>query len=328
MSIHAFTTRRRLIAAIGSAAAMAPFGVLAQGLSKRPVRIIVPFTPAAGPDIVARMLAPKLQARWDQPVIVENKPGASGTIGADFVAKSPPDGHTLMVGPASALTAPLLYAKLPYDVIKDLTPITSIGSTSLALVVNKDVPVNNVKEFIAYVKARPGKLNYGSPGNGTHHHLCMELLKLQTGIDIVHIPYKGSAGAENDLIAGTIPAMFLPIHVALPKLKAGQIKLLGSTLRERHPLFPDIPSLHEQGITGYDVDLWLGVWGPANMPADLVLKINTDLRAIVATPEMRDQLASQGLIPNTNTPEQFARMVRDDHARWAKVVREAGIKAD
>ena len=144
----------------------------------------------------------------------------------------------------------------------------------------------------------------------------------------MHIPYKGSAGAENDLVAGTIPAMFLPIHVALPKLKAGQIKLLGSTLRERHPLFPDIPSLNEQGITGYDVDLWLGVWGPANMPADLVLKINTDLRAIVATPEMRDQLASQGLIPNTNTPEQFAKMVRDDHARWAKVVRDAGIKAD
>ncbi|MCX7151099.1 MAG: tripartite tricarboxylate transporter substrate-binding protein, partial [Proteobacteria bacterium] len=189
MSIHAFTTRRRLIAAMGSAAAMAPFGVMGQGLSKRPVRLIVPFTPAAGPDIVARILAPKLQARWDQTVIVENKPGASGTIGADFVAKSAPDGHTLMVGPASALTAPLLYAKLPYDVIKDLTPISCIGSTSLALAVNKDVPVNNVKEFVAYFKARPGNLYYGSPGNGNHHLFCMELIKLHAVIDIVHIPY-------------------------------------------------------------------------------------------------------------------------------------------
>ena len=328
MTRHPDIIRRRLIAAVGYAAALAPFGAAAQGLSKRPIRFIVPFTPAAGPDIVARILAPKLQARWDQTVIVENKPGASGTIGADFVAKAVPDGHTIMVGPASAITAPLLYAKLPYDVIKDLTPITNIGSTSLALAVHKDVPVNNVQEFIAYAKARPGKLNYGSPGNGTHHHLCMELLKLQAGIDIVHIPYKGSAGAENDLIAGIIPAMFLPIHVALPKLKAGQIKLLGSTLRERHPLFRDIPSLHEQGVTGYDVDLWLGVWGPANMPADVLAKINAELRAIVAMPETRDQLASQGLVSNTGTPEQFAKLVKDDYERWAKVVRDAGIKAD
>ncbi len=320
--------RRRLIVAMGAGAVVSPFGAIAQGLSARPIRFIVPFTPAAGPDIVARILAPKLQARWGQTVIVENKPGASGTIGADFVAKSAPDGHTIMVGPASALTAPLLYAKLPYDVIKDLTPITNIGSTSLGLAVHKDVPANNVQEFIAYAKARPGKLNYGSPGNGTHHHLCMELLKLQSGIDIVHIPYKGSAGAENDLIAGTIPAMFLPIHVALPKLKAGQIKLLGSTLRERHPLFREIPSLHEQGVTGYDVDLWLGVWGPANMPADVLAKVNAELRAIVALPEIRDQLAGQGLVPNTSTPEQFSKIVKDDHARWAKVVRDAGIKAD
>ena len=188
--------RRRLIAAMGAGAVVSPFGAIAQGLSARPIRFIVPFTPAAGPDIVARILAPKLQARWGQTVIVENKPGASGTIGADFVAKSAPDGHTIMVGPASALTAPLLYAKLPYDVIKDLTPITNIGSTSLGLAVHKDVPANNVQEFIAYAKARPGKLNYGSPGNGTHHHLCMELLKLQSGIDIVHVPYKGSAGAD------------------------------------------------------------------------------------------------------------------------------------
>jgi len=213
-------------------------------------------------------------------------------------------------------------------VIKDLQPITNIGSTSLALVVHKAFPPSTVQEFIAYVKARPGQLNYGSPGNGTHHHMCMELFKLQTGLDIVHVPYKGSAGAENDLIAGTIPMMFLPIHVALPKIKAGQIKVLGSTLKARHPLFPDIPSLHEQGVTNYDVDLWIGVWAPAGISAKLLDKYNTDIRAIVAQPDMREQLAGQGLVPNTMTPEEFSKLVKDDYEKWGRVMREAKIKAD
>ena len=323
-----FDSRRRFLSALAAVAAAAPFGVTAQGLSKRPIRVVVPFTPAAGPDIVARLLAPKLQARWDQPFVVENKPGASGTIGAEFVAKAPADGHTIMVGPASALTAPHLYSKLNYDVIKDLQPITNIGSTSLALVVHKDFPANTLREFIAYVKARPGQLNYGSPGNGTHHHMCMELFKLQMGLDIVHIPYKGSSGAENDLIAGTIPMMFLPIHVALPKIRAGQIKVLGSTLRERHPLFPDILSLHEQGVTNYDVDLWVGVWAPAGISAEILAKYNSELRAIVAQPDMREQLARQGLVPNTMTVEAFTKLVKDDYDKWGRVMREANIKAD
>jgi len=321
-------SRRRVLAALAALAAAAPFGALAQGISKRPVRIIVPFTPAAGPDILARLLAPRLQARWDQPFFVENRPGASGTIGTEVVVKSPPDGHTIMVGPASILTAPHLYPKISYDVVKDLTAVTNVGSTSLALVVHKSVPVGTAQEFIAWVKSQPGKLNYGSPGNGTHHHLCMELLKLQAGLDIVHVPYKGSAPAENDLIAGVIPTMFLPVHVALPKIKAGQIKVLGESLKERHPLFPDIPSLHEQGVTGYDVDLWLGVWAPPGLPADILAKYNTDIRAIVAEPEMREQLARQGLVPNTGTPEQFAKLVKEDFEKWGKVIRDAKIKAD
>ena len=321
-------SRRRVLAALAAAAAAAPFAALAQGLSKRPVRIIVPFTPAAGPDIVARLLAPRLQERWNQPFFVENRPGASGTIGTEVVVKAPPDGHTIMVGPASIVTAPHLYPKISYDVVKDLTAVTNIGSTSLALVVHKSAPVGTLREFIAWVKSQPGKLNYGSPGNGTHHHLCMELLKLQAGLDIVHVPYKGSASAENDLIAGVIPMMFLPIHVALPKIKAGQIKVLGESLKGRHPLFPDIPSLHEQGVTGYDVDLWLGVWAPPGLPADILARYNSDIRAIVAQPDMREQLAGQGLVPNTGTPEQFAKQVKEDFEKWGRVIREAGIKAD
>src|SRR5258706_329453 len=166
-----------------------------------------------------------------------------------------------------------------------------------------------------------------APGNGTHHHFCMELLKLQAGLDIVHVPYKGSAPAENDLIAGVIPTMFLPVHVALPKIKAGQIKVLGESLKERHPLFPDIPSLHEQGVTGYDVDLWIGVWAPPGLPADLLAKYNSEIPGIVAQPEIRDQLASQGLVPNTGTPEQFAKLVEEDFEKWGKVIRDPKIKA-
>ena len=321
-------SRRRVLAALAAAAAAAPFAALAQGLSKRPVRIIVPFTPSAGPDIVARLLAPRLQERWDQPFFVENRPGASGTIGTEAVVKAPPDGHTIMVGPASIVTAPHLYPKISYDVLKDLTAVTNIGSTSLALAVHKSAPVGTLREFIAWVKSQPGKLNYGSPGNGTHHHLCMELLKLQAGLDIVHVPYKGSAPAENDLIAGVIPMMFLPIHVALPKIKAGQIKVLGESLKGRHPLFPDIPSLHEQGVTGYDVDLWLGVWAPPGLPADILARYNSEIRAIVARLDMREQLAGQGLVPNAGTPEQFAKLVKEDFEKWGRVIRDAKIKAD
>jgi len=321
-------SRRRFLGALAAAVAVAPFGAAAQGLSKRPVRVIVPFTPAAGPDIVARLLAPRLQARWDQPFVVENRPGASGTIGAEVAAKSAPDGHTIMVGAASAVTAPHLYSKLGYNIIRDFAPITNIGSTSLALVVHKSLPVNTAPEFIRFVKARPGQLNYGSPGNGTHHHFCMELLKLNAGLTMVHVPYKGSAGATNDLIAGHIPTMFVPIHIALPMWKAGQVKVLAQSLRGRHPLFPEIPPLHEQGVPGYDVDLWLGVWAPAGISAEVLAKYNTDIRAIVAQPDMREQLASQGLVPNTMTPEVFAKLVKDEYDKWGKVIRDAKITAD
>jgi tripartite-type tricarboxylate transporter receptor subunit TctC len=325
------TFSRRSVLKIGStlpaSMGLLSMGAMAQSL-KGTVKLIVPFTAGSGPDIVSRILSPKLTTLWDTSVIVENKAGASGTIGADLVAKSPADGHTLMVGPASSITGPHLYAKLPFDIIKDLQPITNVGTTSLVLAVHKNFPTNTLQEFIAYVKARPGQINYGSPGNGTHHHLCMELLKIQTGLNLVHIPYKGSAGAENDLIAGIIPAMFLPIHVALAKMRAGQIKVLGSSLKERHPLFKEIPSLHEQGVTGYDVDLWLGVWGPAGMPAPLLNKLNSDIRTIVAQSETTEKLNAQGLIANTSSPEQFSKLVKEDWERWGRVIKEAKITAD
>jgi tripartite-type tricarboxylate transporter receptor subunit TctC len=320
-------SRRRLLAGLAAAAAL-PRTVLAQGLSSRPVRVMVPYTPGTGIDFIARVLSPKLAERWNQPFVVENRPGASGSIGGEIVAKAAPDGHTIMVNVATMFAVPHLLPNLPYDVLKSYTPVTSVAFTGLALTVNRSVPVATTEEFIAYVRARPGQLNYGSPGNGTHHHLCMELFKQQTGLDIVHVPYKGLSGALTDLLGGQINAMFLPVHTALGPTRAGQIKLLGVSLANRHPLFPEFPSLAEQGVTGFDVDLWFGVWGPANLPPDVLAKYNREIRDIVAQPDVRDALSKQGLSPRTGTSEELYALGKAETEKWARVVREAKIKAD
>jgi tripartite-type tricarboxylate transporter receptor subunit TctC len=322
--------RRRVVlgGAAGVALGVAAGRAAAQGFVKRPVRIIVAQTPATGPDIIARLLAPQLQERFDTPFIVENHPGASGAIGAGMVAHAAPDGQTIMVNVATMFIYPHLLAKLNFDVVDSFQPITHVASTSLALAVNPSMPVNDLHEFIAYVKARPGQLHYGSPGNGTHHHLCMELLKLQAGLDIVHVPYKDSGGATGDLLSGQIPMMFLPIHVALPMQRAGKIKLLGESLRERHPLFPDLPSIAEQGLPDFDVDLWFGVWGPMGLSQETTTRYNSELRAIIGEPSMREKFAQQGLVPKTSTPEELHQISVAEFEKWGRVVREAKITAD
>jgi len=322
--------RRRLIGAAVSGIVIGglPGWVGAQGLSKRTIRFIVAQTAGTTPDVIARMLAPKLQERWDQPFIVENKGGASGAIGMEAVAKAPPDGHTMNVNVATTLTLPYFYRNLPFDVLKSFQPIIFVGSNNFALAVHSSIPVNNLKEFIAYAKARPGELHYGSPGNGTHHHLCGELLKLSAGLDLVHVPYKASAGATNDLLGGQVKVMFLPIHQALSFQNGGRVKVLGGTRRERHPLFPDLPSLHELGVEGFDVDPWYGVWGPAGLPAEIVSKYNTALREILSQPDMREALARQGLVTRPGSPEDLMETAVKEHALWGRVVREAKITPD
>lgn len=322
--------RRRLVtaAAAGIALCSLPCWVRAQGLSKRPVRFILAQTAGTTPDVIARLLAPKLQERWDQPFVVENRGGASGAIGMEAVAKASPDGHTMIVNVATTLTLPYFYRNLPFDVLKSFQPIIFVGSNNFALTVHSSLPVNNLKEFIAYAKARPGQLHYGSPGNGTHHHLCGELLKLSAGLDLVHVPYKGSAGATNDLLGGQIQVMFLPIHQALSFQSGGRVKVLGGTRRERHPLFPDLPSLHELGLEGFDVDPWYAVWGPAGLPADIVAKYNATLREILSQPDMRDALAKQGLITRPGSPEDLMEIAVKEQELWARVVREAKITPD
>jgi len=320
--------RRRLIVGSAACAVAGPLRAIAQGISKRPVRIIVPQSPGTTPDSIARLLAPKLQERWGQSFVVENRFGASGAIGMESVAKAAPDGHTIMVNVATTLTMPLFNADLPFDVLKSFQPISLVGSNNFALVVHSSMPVNNAQEFIAYVGARPGQLNYGSPGVGTFHHLCMELLKLSAGLHIVHVPYKGSSGAFTDLVGGHIAAMFMPIHIAVPLHKEGKIKILGASLGTGDPLYPDIPSLFDQGMRGIDLDVWYAVWGPAGMSADVVVKYNTELHDIISRPDMREALAKLGLITKPSSPGELARVAKAEVDRWTMVIRKTKNTAE
>ena len=317
--------RRNFVAGAAAGALGIAFGAHAQGMSKRPVRIILAQTPGTTPDVIARTLAPRLQARWDQIFIVENRPGASGAIGMEAVTKATPDGHTIMVNVATTLTLPYFFPKLPFDVLKSFTPITYIASGNFALTVHQALPVNSVQEFVAYVKARPGQLNYGSPGFGTHHHLCMELLKYSAGLDIVHVPYKGSAGATTDLLGGQIPAMFVPIHQALAFQKDGKVRVLGGSKRERLALFPEIPSIAEQGVRDFDVDPWFALWGPPGLPSDIVARYNTEVRDILNQPELRENFARQGLVAKPGTPAELTQIAKAEHEMWGRLIRAAKI---
>lgn len=317
-------------AGAGMAMAAMPFGARhaqAQGISSRPVRIIVAQTAGTTPDLLARTVAPRLQARWNQPFVVENRVGASGAIGMEALTKSPPDGHTISINVSNTLTIALFY-KVSFDVLTDFTPITMLGSTLFALVIHSSVPANNVREFIAWAKSRGAQVNYGSPGNGTYHHVVMELFKLQTGLQMTHIPYKGSAQAFTDLMGGRISAMFLPMGVALNMTKDGKLRMLGGSTSERSPLTPDIPSLHETGVPGFDAGVWFAAWGPPGLPADIVNKYNAEFHAILAEPEVRDALARQGVSVRVSTPEELGRINKAEYESLSRLVRTANIKGD
>ena len=304
-----------------------PFAAWAQGISSRPVRFILGQTAATTPDLIARTLAPRMQAKWHQPFIVENRGGAGGAIGLDAVAKAPPDGHTLTVNVNSTLTLPLFF-KIDFDVLTSFTPITLLAQNIFVLVVHPAVPAKNFAEFAEWAKREGGNANYGSPGNGTHHHLIMESLKLRTGLQLTHIPYKGSAPAFTDLMGGQIATMFVPMGTALNLGAGGKIRTIGGSARERSPLAPQIPSLHEQGVKDFDFIAWYSAWGPAGMPPDIVMKYNTALHEVLAEPEVRDMLAKYGASVRTSTPQELDRLNRDDYAVLVKLVKDAKIKGD
>ena len=296
----------------------------------RPITLVVPYTPGSGIDILARVIAPKLNRKWGQPVVVDNKPGASGIIGADAVAKAAPNGYTLMVTVNSFTMVPSLYRNMPYDPIADFTPVAKIALASYAFAINPAaLPVRDFPEFIAAAKAKPGALNYGSAGNGTAFHLAMELMKQHLGLQIVHVPYKGLSGAMTDLLGGQVQMMFGTVQGLLPSQKAGKLKFLAVTGLARSPFAPDAPTFRELGFDFMDdIDGWYAVMGPARLPRDIVAKLNAELRAIMHMADVRQQLVSQGLVPVTSTPEELAALIKADLPRWAKVVAEAKISAD
>jgi len=312
------------------AGAGAPVPVHAQDVyPSRPIKLIVPFTPGTGIDILARTLGQRIGDDWKTSVVVDNRAGASGNIGTEAVAKAAPDGYTLLTTASTIVQNRALFKAIPYDPVNDFAPIAPLAVGRLALVTNPSVPAKSTADLIAYAKANPGKLNYGSPGNGTPHHLAMEVFKSATGINVVHVPYKGTAGAVQDLLGGQINVMFLPVHVALPLVEAGKLNMLAAGGAQRSSATPNVPSLAEAaGVRDVDTDIWYGLYGPAQTPRDIVAKLNAEVNRLLKDPAMIETLTKQGLQPTGGSPDDLAKLTRSDLDRWVSVIREAKIQPD
>ena len=293
------------------------------------VKLVIPFPPGGPLDIVGRAIAQKLTEAWGQSVVVDNRPGAGGNIGADLVAKSAPDGYTILMGALSTHAVnPSLYAKRPYDAVADFAPITLVAVTPNVLVVNAALPVNSAKEFIAYAKANSGKLAFGSGSNGSAGHLAGELFKVDTGTDITHVPYKGGAPATQALLAGDTQFMFDNLANAMPQVKAGKLRALAVTTAERSKLAPELPTMAEAGLPGFDISTWFGLFAPAGTPKDIIVKWNVEVGKILSSPDMREKLIAQGAEPSPDTPEQFAAFVKSEIPKYAKIIKASGAKVD
>ena len=302
---------------------------LAQTYPTKAVRMVVPFAAGAGSnDIMARLIAQKLSDSLGQQFVVDNRPGASGIIGTDIVAKAQPDGYTVLMMSLTFTVNPSLFSKLPYDTVKDFTPVTLVASAPLMLVVHPSLPAKSVAEFIAYAKANPGRLNFGSGGPGTTPHLAGEMLKTMAGIEVTHIPYKGGAPALADLIGGQIQFMCENIPGTLPFAKAGKLRALAVTDLRRSPLLPDLPTLDETGLKGYQIVGWNGVFMPAGTPQAIVNKLHAEVVKALALPDVRERLATMGADGVGNTPQQFAAFIKAEIPKWARVVKDAGIKVE
>jgi tripartite-type tricarboxylate transporter receptor subunit TctC len=292
----------------------------------KPIRIIVAYTPAGTTDILARELGRKFTEAWSQPVIVDNRPGANGNIGTEFASKQAADGHTLLMGTAGTHGVnPGLYPKLPYDAVKDFAPISLVAIVPNIVVVHNSLPVKNVKELVAYAKANPGKLVHGSPGIGSTGHLSAELFKLMTATNMVHVAYKGSAPTLQDLMGGQIQVVIDNIPPYLPQVKAGKIRALAVTPAKRSPAAPQLPTVEEAGVKGYDASSWFALFAPAGTPEDIVAKLSAETQRILALADVRERLLGLGAQPAGSSPEELARFVQDEMAKWAKVIRSANV---
>ncbi len=309
-----------LLLALWTAAAVA------QGFPNKPVKIIVPFTAGSATDILGRTIAQKLTETWGQPVVVENRPGAGGTIGAGVVAHSPADGYTLLVHSAAQAVNPAIYPTLPYDTVKDFVEVATIGGQPNVLVVAPAAGYKSVADLIADAKKRPGALNFGSAGTGSGTHINGEKFKLAAGIDVVHIPYKGTPEAITDTMTGRVTYFFSPISAALPNIKEGKLVALGVSTAKRSSALPNVPTIAESGLPGFDYNLWIGMYAPAGTPPEIVDKINADVAKVLATPDMKERLAALGAEPLVMSPAEFRKFMRDEMDDSAKVVKAANIK--
>ena len=321
----------------GVVAALAGGGLAALGWPRafgqavwpsRPVHIVVPYTPGTGMDILARTLGPHLSTAWGQPIIVDNRPGASGNLGAGQVAKAAPDGQTLLMGVNTLIINPALYKNMSYDPLKDLAPIGLCATGSFLLVASSAANIHSVDQLVKMARARPGSLDYASPGIATPHHMAMELFKLQARVSITHIPFSGTTGAVTALLGGDVPLMFLPVHVALAQMKTGRLVVLAAAGAHRSALAPEVPTLAELGYKGVEADLWYGMLAPAGTPRDIITRVDADMTHALEMPEVKNALAVQGMEVAPSSPEEMAALMQRDAARWAAVVKQAGIKAE
>ena len=321
---------RTLLAAFAAALSLATAPAVAQsGYPAKPLRFIVPFPPGGATDLITRVIAQKLSEQLGQPVVVENRPGAGGAIGSELVAKAAPDGYTLLMATTSTHSiGPTLNPKTPYNVERDFAPVCEVATSTNVLVVSPALGVNSVGELIAAAKAQPGRLNFASSGTGTIVHLSGELFKNMAGIDIVHVPYKGTALAQPDLMSGQVSMIFDNIVSAMPNIKSGKVKALAVSARKRSPLVPDLPTVAEAGLPGFASDTYFGVFAPAATPREIVERLNRELVKAVMNAEVREQLARQGAEPVGGTPAQLAAAVRVDTEKWARVIRQANVRLE
>jgi tripartite-type tricarboxylate transporter receptor subunit TctC len=304
------------------------FNGFGQSFPARPVRIVVPFPPGGSTDIAARLIAPKLQDLWKQPVLVENRPGAGANIGAEFVAKSAPDGHTMLFATTALAASAAIAEKLGYDAQKDLAPVVFVASIANVLVVPTSLAANTPQEFVALAKARPGKLNFSSPGATTGQRLTFELLKQTAGIDVVHVPYKGGAPAGQAVIAGEVQSMIMNVVEALPHLKSGRLKAIAATTARRAAMLPEVPTLAETVAPGLDASVWQGVLVASGTPRESIDRINRDVTAVLGQPDVRERLVGMGMEVTPGSPADFERFLRSEIAKWSRVAKAANVKAE
>jgi tripartite-type tricarboxylate transporter receptor subunit TctC len=322
--IHTLT-RRRLVQAVALALAVSGGSAMAQAWPSKPITLIVPFPPGGTTDVLARALGERLTQSLGQPVIVESKPGAGATLGADYVAKSKPDGYTLLVGAVHHTIASSVYKKLPYDFAKDFAPITTVALVPNVLVVNASTPAKNVAELVASAKAQPGKLTYGSNGNGTAQHLIGTQFQNLTGAQLIHIPYKGSGPLATDLLGGQITMSFDTVTPVLQHIKGGKLRALAVTTAKRSSALPDVPTLDEAGLKGFNIGTWFGVLAPAATPKDVVARLNTEMVKVIQSPEFRKRMDEIGAEPVGNSAEQMAQQIKGETEKFAKVVKDGKV---